>query len=339
MRPTVQEFEQAGIMYPYELKDINCFMQLARTGSLTRASVTYNVPKATLSYQLRRLEDALGVELFTRKANGLELTDAGKEYLTHCSRIFDTCEEAAGAAQRAHSTISGKVKIASSSEFGTSIIGAAAFFVATAHPQLDFDLQMYPNEKLIAGQIDFDCMIYVGEPPDSSLMRRKMGEVSSGLYASPQFLKQSGMPQKAEDITGLDGVRYTRNGLAESWQLSKDGESITVDAYPRFSVNEYWMAKYFAVEGSAIGYLPNFFVHYEVEQGALVPVLPDWRSEKSSIYIIYPAHRHRNPRVMNLVEAMCSRFDDFIRYPGYALIKRDYSGDDAQPHDWAEPDR
>lgn len=319
--------------YQYELKDINCFVQLARAGSLARASTTYNVPKATLSYQLRRLEDALQVELFTRKANGLELTDAGKEYLTHCSRIFDLCEEAASAAQRAHSTISGKVKIASSSEFGTSIIGAAAFFVATAHPQLDFDLQMYPNDKLIAGQIDFDCMIYVGEPPDSSMMRRKMGEVSSGLYASPSFLKRFGDPKSADDIRELDGVRYMRNGIPESWQLSKGSESVTVESYPRFSVNEYWMAKYFTVEGSAIGYLPNFFVHYEVEQGALVPVLSDWRSNKSSIYIIYPAHRHRNPRVMNLVEAMCRRFDDFIRYPGYALIKRDYAGDDVRPYE------
>lgn len=310
--------------YPYELKDINCFLQLARAGSLTRASETYSVPKATLSHQLRRLEDALQVELFTRKAHGLELTDAGREYLGHCDRIFNSCDEAASAAQRAHSTVSGRVRIASSSEFGTSIIGAAAFFVSNLHPQLDFDLQMYPNEKLIAGQIEFDCMIYVGEPPDSSMMRRKMGEVSSGLYASPRFIQRHGTPGSAQDIKNLDGVRYVRNGIPEAWKLVNNGQTLTVEAYSRFSVNEYWMAKYFTVEGSAIGYLPNFFVHYEVEQGAIVPLLPEWRSEKSSIYIIYPAHRHRNPRVMNLVEALCNRFDDFIRQPGYALVRRDY---------------
>lgn len=311
------------MMYPYELKDIQCFVQLARAGSLTRASMTYNLPKATLSHQLRRLEDALQVELFTRKANGLELTDAGREYLNHCSGIFDTCEAAASAAQRAHSTVSGKVRIASSSEFGTSIIGAAAFFVSSIHPQLHFDLQMYPNEKLIAGQLEFDCMIYVGDPPDSTLMQRKMGEVSNGLYANRQFLERFGVPQTPDDIRELDGVLYLRNGIPERWQLSHNGDAVTVEAHSRFSVNDYWMAKYFAVQGSAIGYLPNFFVHYEVAQGALVPVLPEWRSEKSNVYIIYPAHRHRNPRVMNLVDAMCSRFDDFILQPGYSLIKQD----------------
>jgi DNA-binding transcriptional LysR family regulator len=270
------------------------------------------------------LEDALKVELFTRKSNGLELTDAGREYLHHCSSIFDTCEAAASAAQRAHSTVSGRVRIASSSEFGTSIIGAAAYFVSSIHPLLDFELQMYPNEKLIAGELDFDCMIYVGDPPDSALMQRKMGGVSSGLYASQSLLDRCGTPQTPDEVKKLDGVRYMRNGIPEAWRIACNGQVETVEAYPRFSVNDYWMAKYFAVEGSAIGYLPDFFVRYEVEQAALVPVLPEWRSEKSAIYLIYPAHRHRNPRVMNLVDAMCSRFDEFMRHPGYALIKRDY---------------
>ena len=54
----------------YELKDIRCFLSIARAGSISRAAATYNIPKATLSHHLRRLEDALHVELFVRKAKG-----------------------------------------------------------------------------------------------------------------------------------------------------------------------------------------------------------------------------------------------------------------------------
>ena len=81
--------------YPYELKDISCFLWIARTGSISRAATTHNIPKATLSHHLRRLEDALQVELFVRKAKGLELTDAGKEFLDHSAAIFESCENAA----------------------------------------------------------------------------------------------------------------------------------------------------------------------------------------------------------------------------------------------------
>ena len=76
--------------------------------------------------------------------------------------------------------------------------------------------------------------------------------------------------------------------------------------------------------GLVIGYLPDFFVKYEVEQGALVPLMPQWRSDDTPVYVIYPAQRHRNPRVMKLVDAMCNRFEDFVRSPIYSVTRIDY---------------
>lgn len=308
----------------YELKDIRCFLSIARTGSISRAAATYNIPKATLSHHLRRLEDALQVELFVRKAKGLELTDAGKEFLEHSSDIFDSCENAVSAAQRAHSTISGRIRIVASSAFGTSLIGAAAQYFAVHNPQIDFDLQMYPNDKILAGQLDFDCMIFVGDPPASSLQRRKMGDVSFGLYASPLFIQEHGMPTSVDEIDGQPGVVYLRNGLPERWRVRNGRRVVHISPHARFNVNEYWMAKYFAVEGLVLGYLPDFFVRFEVEQGGLVPVLPEWRSEDTPVYAVYPAHRHRNPRIIRLVDSMCSQFDEFVRSPGYRAVRIEY---------------
>jgi DNA-binding transcriptional LysR family regulator len=315
--------------YPYELKDISCFLWIARTGSISRAATTHNIPKATLSHHLRRLEDALQVELFVRKAKGLELTDAGKEFLDHSAAIFESCENAVSAAQRAHSTISGRIRIVASTAFGTSIIGAAANYFAVNNPKIDFDLQMYPNDKMIAGQFDFDCMIFVGEPPTSSMLRRKMGDVSFGLYASPRFIEMNGMPTSHHDINRSNGVVYLRNGIPEKWVLRNRGNRVHLKPVAKFKVNEYWMAKYFTVEGLVIGYLPDFFVRYEVEQGVLVPIMPDWRSDDTPVYAIYPAQRHRNPRIMKLVDAMCNRFEEFVLSPGYSVVRihnADYFG-------------
>lgn len=308
----------------YELKDIRCFLSIARAGSISRAADTYNIPKATLSHHLRRLEDALQVELFVRKAKGLELTDAGKEFLDHSSVILDSCENAVSAAQRAHSTISGRIRIVASSAFGTSLIGAAAQYFAVHNPQIDFDLQMYPNDKIIAGQLDFDCMIFVGDPPASSLLRRKMGDVSFGLYASPKFIEANGMPATLEEVDSCNGVVYLRNGLPERWTLRNGRRVVHIHPHARFNVNEYWMAKYFAVEGLVMGYLPDFFVRFEVEQGGLVPILPEWRSEDTPVYVIYPQHRHRNPRIIKLVDSMCAQFNEFVRSPGYRAVHIDY---------------
>lgn len=309
----------------YELKDIRCFLSIARAGSISRASTTYNIPKATLSQHLRRLEDALQVELFVRKAKGLELTEAGREFLNHSAGIFESCENAVSAAQRAHLTMSGRIRIVASSAFGTSLIGGAAHHFATQNPHIDFDLQMYPNDKILAGQFDFDCMIFVGDPPTSSLLRRKMGKVSFGLYASPGFIKENGMPGSLDDVNRCNGVTYIRNGVPEVWRLRHGKRVVTLDPHARFNVNEYWMAKYFTVEGLVIGYLPDFFVRYEVEQAGLVPIFPQWRSDDTPVYAIYPQHRHRNPRIMKLVDSMCAQFDEFLRSPGYRAARITYA--------------
>lgn len=318
----VQWIEQ--VVEAYELEDIRAFRQIVRAGSLSRAAEIYNVPKATLSHHLRRLEDALQVELFVRKAKGLELTDAGKQYLDHSAAIFESCENAASAAQRAHSTIGGRIRLVCSTDFGTAIMGPAVHYFSITHPQIKFEVQLYQSEKIIAAQLDFDCMIFFGEPSESVLLRRKMADVSYGLYAAPSFIEANGMPEAIEEVNRLNGIVYARSGIPERWVLRNRKKAVHLDPYPKFNVNEYWMAKFFAVEGSAVGYLPDFFVHFEIAQRSLVPLFPEWRSENVPIYVIYPAQRHRNPRIMSLVEALCSNFNLFIRNPGYALIRSDY---------------
>ncbi|MBZ9813584.1 LysR family transcriptional regulator [Mesorhizobium sp. CA7] len=320
----------------YELKDIRCFVQIARAGSISRAADTYSVPKSTLSHYSQTLEDALQVELFVRRRRGLELTDAGREYLDNCTAIFDSCDNAASAAQRAHSSISGSVRVIASSEFGTAIIGAAAHFLLRDNPNIDVDVKIIPNDKLIVGDFDFDCMIYVGEPPNSALMRRTLGAISYALYASPDFLARHGTPETIADIERLNGVVYMRNSVVERSRLRKDKAIAEAKPIGKFKVNDYWMTKYFTAIGSAISYLPDFFVEYEVAAGALVPVLPDWRSEKRSIYALYPAQRHRSPRVMKFVETVSREFDRIIRYPGYLLVKLQESSND-ETHRGAPP--
>lgn len=312
------------MQHDYELRDIASFIRIANAGSLTRAAALDNVPKATLSHNLRRLEDALGVELFVRHTKGLALTEAGQEYLKQCRRIFDSCEIAAAAAQNAHATDSGKLRIAASSEFGTSIVGAVTLDILKRYPNIEFEIVLYQHENEVFESMNFDCMIYVGTPPDSSLLQRKLGNVSSGLYASSAFLQQYGIPKTWPAVAELPGVVYSRNAISEKWNLRKDGEDVEAKAVPQFRVHDYWMSKYFAVAGVAIAYLPDFFVNYEVEIGALTPIMPAWRAPETTAYVLYPKFRHKNPRVTMIVELLAQQFSKLMQRPGYYLDNRHF---------------
>ncbi len=309
---------------PYELKEVRNFVMVSRAGSISRAAIEFNVPKATISHHLRRLEDALEVELFIRQSRGLALTDAGKQFLEHAQAILDSCDVATVAAQRAHGTLSGTLRVVASSAFGTSLIGAAAARVAAQNVGVEFEICLYPNDELAMDHIEFDCMVIVGEPATNRLHRQRLGEMSFQLYASPAFVAEHGAPQSVEDVSGFDGIVLQENGVSYAWYLRREGRGANGAPRRRFKVNEYWMAKYLAVEGLGIAYLPDFFIYHEVRQGALVPVLPEWRSGDTPVYAVYPPHRRGNARIKQLLDTMTMHFDDIMSEPGYRATRVDY---------------
>lgn len=61
-----------------ELRQLEYFCRIADTGSIHEAARRLNLSQPPLSYQLRQLEEELGVRLFERGSRGVALTEAGK---------------------------------------------------------------------------------------------------------------------------------------------------------------------------------------------------------------------------------------------------------------------
>lgn len=77
------------------ITQINYFLAAAAAGSLTHAAEDLGAAQPTLSEQIRKLEQHLGVSLFTRGKSGLTLTEAGQRFLPHARRVADEFREAA----------------------------------------------------------------------------------------------------------------------------------------------------------------------------------------------------------------------------------------------------
>ena len=75
---------------------MNYFLAAAAAGSLTQAAEDIGVAHPTLSEQIRRLEQSLGVPLFTRAKQGLTMTEAGQRFLPHAQRVASDYTEALG---------------------------------------------------------------------------------------------------------------------------------------------------------------------------------------------------------------------------------------------------
>lgn len=80
---------------------LNSFVVVAEEGHITRAAQRLNTQQPPLSMRIRALEKRLGVQLFRRKARGVELTDAGRVLLAHARTLLDQHRRTLDAVQRA----------------------------------------------------------------------------------------------------------------------------------------------------------------------------------------------------------------------------------------------
>ena len=64
-----------------ELRSLGYFVRIAELGSFTRAAAHLRLAQPALTRHVQRLEEELGVALFTRANRGVRLTEAGEKLL------------------------------------------------------------------------------------------------------------------------------------------------------------------------------------------------------------------------------------------------------------------
>lgn len=77
------------------LQQIRCFCAAVELGSFTAAAELLRVSQPAVAEQVRKLEQALGADLFVRVGRGVVPTEAGRAFATHAARSLRAVEEAA----------------------------------------------------------------------------------------------------------------------------------------------------------------------------------------------------------------------------------------------------
>lgn len=76
-----------------DIRSLNTLIQVAESGSFTRAGEKLGYSQPTISVQIKQLEAELGIKLFDRIGHTIRLTDKGHDVLLHAQRICHMCEE------------------------------------------------------------------------------------------------------------------------------------------------------------------------------------------------------------------------------------------------------
>src|SRR3954447_6604707 len=99
-------------MSDLKLKDLRYLVALANERHFGRAAQRSHVSQPTLSAQLKKLEQYLGVQLIERQPNQVTLTAPGEEVVARARRIVEASEEVMTLARSHRDPLAGKLRIA-----------------------------------------------------------------------------------------------------------------------------------------------------------------------------------------------------------------------------------
>lgn len=91
--------------------ELHYFVEVANTLNISRAAERLGISQPSLSLAVRRLEDALGVELLVRNKSGVNLTRAGQKFVLQARQLLHEWERLSSEAVRAESTLTGRYTI------------------------------------------------------------------------------------------------------------------------------------------------------------------------------------------------------------------------------------
>jgi DNA-binding transcriptional LysR family regulator len=195
----------AGPIEHLQWDDLRVFLDVARTGSLTRAARALKVDHSTVSRRLARLEYAVGGTLFERGRSGVTLTDMGVAVLRRAEEL------AAGIgnlrADLAGSKAGGTVRLATMEGIASLWLTPRLHGLLERAPELRLELVTSPQQIRVTRR-EADLFLSFFRPPGRSLSSACLGSFVTQLWASPSYLKRHGVPKSPADLAGHVFVGY-----------------------------------------------------------------------------------------------------------------------------------
>lgn len=186
------------------LRDLRYFVALADTKHFGKAAERCYVSQPTLSAQIKKLENYLGVQLIERHPRRVQLTETGAKILPLARRMLQESDEIVALARNEHDPLSGKINVALIPTIGPYLLPLAMRRLRKQLPRLKLMLYEYQTqqllEKLRSGDIELGILAL--PVPMDGLDSRQLYEepFTVAVPSNSELAKKSTV--KVDDLNG-----------------------------------------------------------------------------------------------------------------------------------------
>ncbi len=286
------------------LDELQAFVAVIDTGSITAAAVQLGQTVSGVSRALGRLERKLATTLLRRTTRRLELTEEGQAFLVHARAILASIDAAEEQMALRRQQPAGRLRINAAAPFMLHVVVPLVDSFRAAYPQIQLELDTDDlNIDLLERRTD--VAIRIGRLRDSSLHARPLGAYGLRVLASPAYLAARGKPKNVAALAGHTLLGFTQPESLNRWPLrGAHGDAWPIA--PAVAASSGETLRQLALAGAGIVCLSDFMTGADRARGDLVPVLA-----RDTVEVLQPVNAvyYRNT-------ALAARIGCFVDFLG-----------------------
>jgi DNA-binding transcriptional LysR family regulator len=285
------------------LSGVTVLSAVIEAGTIARAADALGLTASAVSRAISRLEARVGVRLLERTTRSLSLTDEGRRFYERVGPHLAGIEEAAIEASGSAGIVRGRLRVNVDPFFSRIVLSSHIRMFLTQYPEVSLELLMRDAiGDLGAG--GFDLALRFGEPPNSSLVARKLVETRVLTVASPAYVAERGRPRHPSEVTDHDCIGFydAANQRPYDWEFRKGKETLPVKVAARVLVSDVGAMLSACEAGAGIAQILQLGSSHLVESGALINLFPEWSGEMFPLYALFPSRQHQPAKVRSFID-------------------------------------
>lgn len=280
------------------VQSIRSYVLVVEEGSFNGAARRMSTTSSAVSKRIHWLEERVGVQLLKRTTRSVTQTEAGAVFYKRMKQSLDSFQSIIDETRSVNDSPVGLLKIGATLAVGSKFL---------LH-YIDGFLERYPDIRIqltttIPGQLpEMSLDLFISREIEQfnslSFRSKLLFEDRFRFYASPKYLEKYGEPKSVEELQEhnilIFGEQLQREfTLASGRRISVKGNFATTNPEALFHAGK-----------NGMGILPtnSVMIQQELQQGTLVPILPQVYAPDTTVYAYYPKLDYEHTRTRLFLE-------------------------------------
>ena len=287
------------------LASMAAFVKTVEVGSFAAAANALSMSPQMIAKHVTWLESRLGARLLNRTTRRQSLTDIGKAYYDRCKLVLADADWADSLADEAKGAPRGRLRVNAPVSFGTHSLTPVITRYLRQYPEVEVDLVL--NDRFVdLVEEEFEAVFRIGPLADSSFTARELAPFRLVACASPDYLRERGVPATPADLETHECLVYASSSgpTVSDWRFVRGDENYRLDMKHRLRVNDAKALLIATLNGFGIAFIAEDLAREGLHSGRLVKVLPDYETPSRPIHLIYHPDRRQTPKLKSFISAV-----------------------------------